>query len=162
MSNITESMKNWLKRVREDGPGDRTEKSRYEISEDELMARMEVKSLTRDEPLTKAVAILEQALDKVMTDLGVDCTVSPEEIHQRQEDLGIIIVPEDRPEMAGLNGYFIFLDRYGDFVPHSWIGAVRMMSDGKCYCDIHYFHDERLEVVGGIDIFDAARRKGLI
>jgi hypothetical protein len=125
---------------------DKTLKDRFHISADELAHRMELQEQSK-EPVRKAVAILEAALDKVMVSLGVDIT--RDDIHHQQQMLGITITEETREELAGINGYYVFVTRKGDLIPHSWVGAARLNSDGRCYCDIHFFQDERLEEVGG-------------
>ena len=124
-----------------------TTKDRYSISADELDARMQAQSKYHDEPVKRAVAVLEMALDKVMTGLGVNVEMG--DIKAQQDSLGIIITEETREAMAGLQGFFVFLSRKGDMNPYCWIGQAVLKSDGRCYVDIQYFMDNRLEEVGG-------------
>ena len=130
---------------------DNTVKKWFEISEDELHHRMELQHKLHDTPLQRAVAVLEEALDTVMKGLGIDITKDHDHIKQQQSDLGITIWSEEREEMAGLQGFFVHVG-YDKFIPYAWVGAARLASDGKCYCDIHYFNDERLVEVGGVKV----------
>jgi hypothetical protein len=124
----------------------------FEISADELQHRMELQQKYHDEPLTKAVAMLDEARDSVMRELGVDTNQPPEILQAQQEDLGIILTEEHRPEMAGLNGWFVFLKKKDDIIPFCWIGAAQLNSNGECSCEIHYFNDNRLKVMGGFKV----------
>jgi len=124
-------------------------KDRFHISADELEARMQAQAKYHEEPVKKAVAILEMALNKVMTKLGVNVE---EDIPAQQDALGIIITEETREEMAGLNGFFVFLSRVGDIIPYAWVGAAKLNHIGECSCEVHYFQDDRLDEVGGIKI----------
>lgn len=125
-------------------------KDRFKISADELEALHQRKLKEKDEPIKKAVTLLEAALDSVLTKLGVD--VTRDDIPQQQEQLGIMITEETREEMWGLNGFFIFVARKGELIPYGWIGAARLNSQGECFVDIQYFQDNRLEETGGIKI----------
>jgi hypothetical protein len=120
--------------------------TRFEISADELEARMQRQQKMRVEPVQRAVAILEAALDIVMKKLGVNVE---DDIPLQQEALGIIIVEETRPEMAGLNGFFVNVVRNGDIIPYAWVGAARLNSMGECFCDIQWFQEERMDSIGG-------------
>ena len=124
-------------------------KDRFSISSDELEDRMQRQAKLHKEPIQRAVALLEAALDKVLTKLGVDVS-DPDTIPGQQEDLGIWITEETRPEMAGLQGFFVFVTRRHELIPYCWIGAARLTSAGECFVDINYFMDNRLEEVGGI------------
>lgn len=130
---------------------DNTVKKWFEISDDELEHRMQLQARYHDEPVTKAVAVLTEALDTVMKSLGIDITKDNDHIRQQQDDLGITIWTEERPEMAGLQGFFVHIG-YSEYIPYAWVGAARLSSDGKCYCDIHYFNDERLVEMGGFKV----------
>lgn len=123
----------------------------FSISKDELEARMLRKQKDQIEPCQKAVELLEAALERVLTKLGVNCE-DEETIPQQQEDLGIYITPEEREEMAGLQGFFITVFRKGDFIPYAWVGAARLNHDGCCYVDIKFFQDDRLEETGGVKL----------
>lgn len=134
---------------------DKTTKDIFKISEDELIHRMQQKQKFRDEPCQKAVKLLDMALCQVLTRLGVNCELE-DTIPQQQMDLGITITEETREEMAGVNGFFVFFQKWDkvkqemDLVPYGWVGAARINSDGTCAVDIHYFNDEKLvEMKGG-------------
>jgi len=127
-------------------------KDRFHISRDELESRMEKQKLLHDDPIKKAVEILQFALDKVMKKLGVDVDQEPEVIHAQQEQLGIIVTEETREDMAGLNGFFVSLVRKGDIIPYAWIGSAQLNSMGECSCEVHWFQDNRLDEVGGIKL----------
>lgn len=123
----------------------------YSISADELNHRMDVYQRDKLDPCQRAVAVLESAVDKVLKGLGVNID-DAETIPQQMNDLGIIMTENTEEMTPQLNGFFIFLDRNGDLIPHSWVGAARLDSNGCCYCDIQYFMDNRLDEVGGVKL----------
>ena len=131
---------------------DNTLKKWFEISDDELMARMVKQQQYHDEPLTKAIAMLDEARDQVMRNLGVDTDQPPEILQAQQEDLGIIVTQEVREEMAGLIGWFIFVRKKDDIIPYAWVGGAQLDSMGVCKCEIHYFNDNRLVEVKGVKV----------
>ena len=126
--------------------------TKFQISEDELHARMEKQKEIHLDPVRQATALLEAALDKVMVSLGVDVTQSPESIHMQQEFLGIEIMEHTDERAPKLNGFFVFVRKGEDLVPHSWIGAARINSSGECFVDIQTFEDNRLQETGGIKL----------
>lgn len=126
---------------------DRMLKDRFHVSQDELESRMEKQAKFHDQPIQKAVAILEMAVDTVLKKLGVD--VTRDDIPDQMDLLGIIMTEETREEMAGLNGFYVFLNQKGDIIPYAYIGGAQLNSIGECSCEIHFFQDERLVVVGG-------------
>lgn len=136
---------------------DKTTKDIFKISEDELTHRMQQKKKLHDDPCQRAVELLDMALCQVLTSLGVDCT-KEDTIPQQQMDLGITITEETREEMAGVNGFFIFIQKWDrvkqemDLIPYGWVGAARINSDGTCAVDVHYFNDEKLVELGGVKI----------
>jgi len=125
-------------------------KTAFQISADELTSRMEKKALLHDEPCQKAVLLLEAALDKVLTKLGVN--IEAGDIPLQQEELGIIIVEEAREEMAGLQGFTVIVRRDGDLVPFAWIGSARLNHLGEGFVDIQFFQENRLDETGGIKL----------
>jgi len=126
--------------------------TRFEISEDELEARMEVQRKVHDEPIQQAVALLDAALEKVLASLGVDFTQSPESIRMQQEFLGIEIMENTDERVPQLNGFFVFVIKGETLIPYSWVGAARINSRGECFVDIQWFMDERLEETGGVKV----------
>ena len=123
---------------------------RFAISQDELEARMIQKQKEQDEPVQKAVALLEAALERVLESLGVNLEMG--DYPAQQDQLGIIITEETRPELAGINGFFIFVNRKDDLIPYGWVGAARLNKEGECFVDIQYFEDDRLEETGGFKV----------
>ena len=126
-------------------------KDRFSLSEDELNHIMEQKKKLHDEPVQKAVALIEAAADKVLSTLGVDCS-DPETIAFQMDNLGIIMTEHTDERAPQLNGFFIFKQVKSDIIPYAWVGATRVNSSGECFCDIQWFIDERLEETGGIKI----------
>jgi hypothetical protein len=124
-------------------------KTRFEISADELAARMLKQQELHIEPGQKAVQILEAALDTVLKKLGVNVD-DVETIPDQMNALGIIMTENTDERAPQINGFFVFLAKDCDIIPYSWVGAARLESDGRCYCDIQFFQDERLQEVGGI------------
>jgi len=125
---------------------------RFHISRDELEARMDLQRREHDIPLTKAVKILDEARDKVMRSLGVDTEQPPEMLQLQQENLGIVVTQETRPEMAGLNGWFIYAPAKKKLTPIAWVGSAYLDSNGDCWCEIHWFQENRMEKYGGAKI----------
>ena len=150
MGNITRELGKNMKEIPKKDD-QRMIKDRFSISADELEDRMQRQTQLHKEPVQRAVALLEAALDKVLTKLGVDVS-DPDSIPDQQEDLGIMITEETRPEMAGLQGFFVFVTHRHELIPYCWIGAARLNSVGECYVDIQYFMDNRLEKTGGIKL----------
>jgi len=126
---------------------DMTKTDRFAISQDELESRMIQKQREQEEPVQKAVALLEAALETVLMTLGVNIEIG--DIPAQQDALGIMITEETREELAGINGFFIFVTKKNDLVPYAWVGAARLNSVGECFVDIQYFQDNRLEETGG-------------
>jgi hypothetical protein len=124
-------------------------KDRFHCSADELEHRMQVQAEQREEPVKKAVELLDMALEKVLTKLGVNISLGA--IPDQQHALGITICEEVREEMAGVMGFYIYVG-YEDVIPYAWIGAARLEKDGNCYVDIQYFQDNRLEETGGVKL----------
>jgi len=119
----------------------------FEISEDELCARMLKQTQEHDAPVQKAVAILEAAIDSVLKKLGVD--VTRDDVPAQMDALGIIMTEETREEMAGLQGFFIFVTGKKELIPHAWIGSAHLTSEGKCRCEIHLFQEEKMDEIIG-------------
>ena len=126
---------------------DKTIKDRFNISQDELEHRQQMQEKHHNQPVQKAVAILEAAVDTVLKKLGVD--VTRDDVAQQMDLLGIIMVEEAREELAGINGFYIYQRKKADIVPVAWVGAAQLNSVGECSCQIHSFMDERLIEVGG-------------
>ena len=120
---------------------------RFSMSADELETLRLQKEKEHDEPVKKAVALLEAALEKVLTELGVNVELG--DIPAQQDQLGIMITEEDREEFSQINGFFIFVYRGKHLIPYGWIGAARLNTQGECFVDIQYFQDNRLEETGG-------------
>ena len=129
---------------------DKTIKDRFHVSADELESRMEKQQKYHDQPIQKATAILEMAIDTVLKKLGVD--VTRDDVAEQMELMGIVMTEESREEMAGLNGFFIFVRKKNDLVPYAWIGQAQLNSIGECSCEIHWFQDERMDKVGEIKL----------
>lgn len=126
-----------------------SDKTRFEISTDELAHRMKLQEESQD-PGRKAVLILEAAIDKVLKRLGVD--VTQDNIPEQMEALGIIMTENSSETTPQLNGFYFFLRRGTDIISYAWAGAARIDSTGRCFCDIQYFLDDKLDEIGGIKI----------
>lgn len=121
----------------------------FQISADELQSRIAKKEAEHDEPCKKAVQILEAAVDKVLSSLGVNVELV-DLIPAQMDQLGIVMTENTEENTPKLNGFYIYLYRNEELIPHSWVGAARINHLGECYADIHYFNDNRLEEVGGV------------
>lgn len=125
--------------------------TRFEISQDELEARMERQRKMHDEPVSRAVALLHEALTQVLTKLGVDCTQDRDNIAMQQQDLGITIWEHTDDRSPQINGFFIHIGG-GDFIPYAWVGSARLDTGGNVWCDIQYFQEGKMESLGGIKV----------
>jgi hypothetical protein len=128
---------------------DKLLKDRFNISADELEHRMQLQEKYHNDPARQAAAILDMALEMVMKKLGVNVE---EDIPLQQEQLGIMVMEENREEMAGLNGFFVFVNKQGELVPFAWIGSAQLNSLGECGCEVHWFNDNRMDAVGGVKL----------
>ena len=121
----------------------------FQISADELQSRTAQKEAEHDDPCKKAVQILEAAVDRVLSSLGVNVE-DVDTIHQQMDQLGIVMTENTEENTPKLNGFYIYLYRKEELIPYSWVGAARINHLGECFCDINYFNDNRLEEVGGV------------
>jgi len=127
-------------------------KTRFEISADELEYRMLKQQEMHIEPGQKAVQILEAALDKVLTGLGVNVE-DVASIPAQQEALGIFVNSIEDERMPNAMGIYVSITtKNGNIIPYAWCGDARLASDGKCYCDIQFFQTNRLIESGGTKI----------
>lgn len=127
---------------------DKVKESWFEISEDELNARMEKQKKQRTDPVSRAVDILEAALDSVLKKLGVNVE-DVASIPAQMDALGIMMSEHTDERAPQLNGFFVYLIKKDDIIPYAWIGSARLESGGRCFCDIQYFQDNRLVEAGG-------------
>jgi hypothetical protein len=117
--------------------------TRYQISADELAARMQRMNDIKVTPLKKAVFLMEQALSKVLETLGVDTTLTGEQVKAQQEVLGITIWEHEDERAPQINGFFVHIN-YERFTPFAWVGNARLDVNGECYCDIQWFQTNKL------------------
>jgi hypothetical protein len=117
----------------------------FQISEDELTARMERQRKQHDEPLQKAAELLEAAIERVVVSLGVDITKDTESIHMQMDMLGISI-----NTLGDYPGVFVSLDKGDEFTPYAWISDAKLMSDGTYHYEIQWFKGNRMDEIGGI------------
>lgn len=125
---------------------DRKLKDRFNISADELESRMELQHKHHNEPLQKAVMVLEEAIGKVLAKLGVDITKDDESIKMQQQLLGIEI-----SELPGYPGIFIHLTS-PEPTPYAWISDAELNNLGEYHYEIQWFQEERMDEIGGIKV----------
>lgn len=123
--------------------------TRFEISEDELTARMQKQFSMHDKPLMRAAKVLESAIGKVVSRLGVDVTKGDESIRTQMELLGIHC-----NTLENYPGIFIALDKGDGFTPYAWISDAVLTSDGKYHYEIQWFVDNRMDAVEGEKIIN--------
>lgn len=114
-------------------------KTRHEISEDELLARMEFKEKASDYPRRAAVALLEVGLNKVLREFGIDVET---DIPLQCEVLGIVVTdaPEGTPEGFHVLRRFVRTsDMKVDYVPIAWIGGAGVSHLGHVVASIQWF-----------------------
>lgn len=127
-------------------------KSRFEISTDELQHRIDLQQKYHNEPIQQAVAILEAAVDKVISSLGVDTSKEPEVITMQMDSLGIFINSIEDETMPKAMGIYVSITSGKDIIPYAFVGNARLDSGGRCYCDILFFMSNKLDETGGIKI----------
>jgi hypothetical protein len=132
---------------------DNSKKTIFTMSEDELMHNEEKRFKLGIEPVQKAVEILDRALCSVLKKLGVDTEKDDDDIRLQQELLGIVITEVPQDFAPGEEGFFVFRTVKSELTPYAYVGGARIDSLGICYCDIHWFDEERLDEVGGDKIF---------
>jgi hypothetical protein len=116
----------------------------FQISEDELNARMEKQRKMHDEPLEKAAQVLESAICQVVSKLGVDTTKDDDSIHFQMDFLGIYI-----NTLEGYPGIFVNLDKGTDIEPFAWISDAILKSDGVYHYEIHWFKEDAMKEIKG-------------
>lgn len=137
---------------------DKVAETRFVISADELNHRMEQKKKLRDDPVQRAVGILEAAVDTVLRELGVNIELG--DIPAQMDALGIIMTENTNEQTPQLNGFFIYTTKrlFGpiepevDIVPYAWVGSARLNSNGECFCDIQWFQKNKLSETGGVKL----------
>ncbi|HPE06270.1 MAG TPA: hypothetical protein PLW50_00960 [Smithellaceae bacterium] len=137
---------------------DKVKQTRFDISADELNHRMELKKKLKDDPAHRAVEILEAAVDTVLTKLGVNIELG--DIPAQMDALGIVMTEHTDERAPQLNGFFIYVIRKSyalrnpepDLIPYAWVGSARLNSNGECFCDIHWFQENKLSETGGIKL----------
>jgi hypothetical protein len=137
---------------------DRVKTTRFDISADELNHRMELKKRLKDDPVQRAVSILEAAVDTVLRKLGVNIELG--DIPAQMDALGIIMTENTEIRTPQLNGFFIYVTRKSyalrnpepDLIPYAWVGSARLNSNGECFCDIHWFQENKLSETGGVKL----------
>ena len=126
--------------------------NRFHISMDELEHRVNLQKKFHDAPVQQAVRILEDALDKVMSELGVDVTQPAKVIHAQQEELGVFVCIETREQFASLNGWFISATKNKEILPWAWVGSAFLDHERKCWCVIYWVQEDRYEMFGGYSL----------
>jgi hypothetical protein len=115
-----------------------------EISADELEARMQRKEEI-EKPGVEAVKLIENGMSKVLMTLGVDTNQDDDLIKIQQEVLGITITD------AYDSGFFVFTGEAG-YIPYAYIGDAGIDSTGCVFVKIHWFMDDREEVLTGTKV----------
>ena len=127
---------------------DKVLKKWFEISEDELCARMLKQEQCHEIPLKSVVDFIGDAIGKVLKSLGIDISQNDDMIKQQQTDLGITISEHSPEEMGQLSGLYIIS---GD-VPIAIIGDAFLGSDGLAYLDIFWIQKDSMKRFGGVKI----------
>ena len=114
-------------------------KDRYSISADELESRMALNEEKHVDPARKAAFLLEEALGKVLSKLGVDITKEQEDIHLQMELAGIHV-----NTIQTYPGIFITTS-IPQVEPFAWVSDAILDSSGAYAYEIHWFREERME-----------------
>ena len=135
------------------------EKTRYDISEDELIYRQMLYNQWKVEPSRKAVEILQSRIAEVLKKLGIDTDADDDAIHLQMELMGVYInslSEEDVPSAAGL---YISASITGTLAPYAWISTAQVTKLGEYLFPIVYWGEEggrgerldegKLEKIGG-------------
>jgi hypothetical protein len=122
----------------------------HKVSTDELQARMQ-RQYELDSPARKAAEIIDETLSGLLMFLGVDVD-QPREIQElQQNDMGIVIYPNEDERTPQLNGLYIHTG-FDDFTPFAWIGTVWIDQNGLGWVPVELFPEGKRFNVGGIKI----------
>jgi hypothetical protein len=120
------------------------------ISTDELQARMQRK-YDLESPARKAAQLIEETLAGLLMFLGVDVT-QPREVQElQQNDMGIVIYPNEDERTPQANGLYIHTG-YDAFTPFAWIGTAWIDHNGLGWVSVELFQEGKKFNVGGIKI----------
>ena len=125
--------------------------NRFQVSVDELEARMQRRHEKHVAPAEKAAEVMGDAVYRVLARLGVHTNQDPEIVKAEQEALGITIWDRFDEEQPQLNGFYIHKD-YDEYTPFAWVGDAFLDTEGKCWCTIWWFGPNIEERFGGFKV----------
>jgi hypothetical protein len=113
------------------------QKKWFEVSLDELESRTIRHEIMHNQPITRANAMVFNALDKVFALLGVDLAGG---IKAQQVLLGIDVVPLDEQWPEKVRG-LVVSKKGGDGVPvsYAWVSQAKIEKSGDIFCEVHLF-----------------------
>lgn len=120
---------------------------KYHASLDELTHNEEMK-VAHDAPIKNVTELIEGALLRVLSALGVDTTQSDAVMKQQQMDLGIVIAERGMEEMGTLAGFYVI----DDDIPVAIVRDAFMGSDGLAYVEIYWIQGDKAERFGGVRV----------
>jgi len=118
------------------------EKTRYEVSEDELEYRQMLHEQWKVQPSRKAVMILQDRIAEVLKKLGVNTDADADSIRIQMEIMGIFInslSEEIAPKAAGI---YITTSIAGMLAPYAWISTAKVTRTGEYLFPIVYWGAE--------------------
>lgn len=120
------------------------EKTRHQISADELEFRQSLFEQLKINPSRKAMAMLEERIGKVLQRLGVDITKDAESITQQMDLLSIFINSVSEEESPKAAGIYISAMVNGNLVPYAYISSA-VVKNGEYTFPIVYWGEEVLD-----------------
>lgn len=118
------------------------EKTRYEISEDELMFRQMLYEQWKVEPSQQAVKILHNRIAEVLRKLGINPDAEDEDVHRQMEIMGVYINSISEENMPRAAGIYISASITGTLAPYAWISTAQVTRMGEYLFPIVYWGEE--------------------
>ena len=119
-----------------------TEKTRHEVSEDELVYRQMLYDQWKTKPSRQAVQILQSRIAEVLKGLGIDTDAEDDAIHLQMELLGVYINSVSEEDMPTAAGLYISASITGKLAPYAYISTAKVTRMGEYLFPIVYWGEE--------------------
>jgi len=119
-----------------------TEKTRHEVSEDELVYRQMLYDQWKTKPSRQAVQILQSRIAEVLKGLGIDTDAEDDAIHLQMELLGVYINSVSEEDMPTAAGLYISASITGTLAPYAFISTAKVTRMGEYLFPIVYWGEE--------------------
>ena len=119
-----------------------TEKTRHEVSEDELVYRQMLYDQWKTKPSRQAVQILQSRIAEVLKGLGIDTDAEDDKIHLQMELLGVYINSVSEEDMPTAAGLYVSASITGKLAPYAYISTAKVTRVGEYLFPIVYWGKE--------------------